>query len=201
MEASAGKRTHGLLVGSSKPGFRMSCVGSGGLWLGVEDIDDDDDDVDDNRSSVVVVEAVSLIVEEASVEVSIRVEEVGEGTISVVGTEALFVISLDAEDDVSEETMGEEDGDELTASGVTVGSDEINVVVLGVSAELYDVDDTSVEDEDDIGSTEEAATIDDALCWVEEGAVLREDTALQSPNPLWQVSGAQYASVLPQYEY
>jgi hypothetical protein len=173
-------------------------VGFGGLGLGVEDVDDD-------RSSVVVVEAVSLVVGEASVEVSVGVGvgvgvgEVGEETGSVADTDALVVISLDAED-VSEGTTGEEDDDELTASGVTAGSDEIDVILLDISAELYDVDDISVKDEDDDGSTEVTVT-NDALCWVEEGAVLEEDTALQSPNPFWQVSGAQYASVLPQYEY
>jgi len=207
MEASAGKRTHGLLVGSSKPGFRMSCVGSGGLGLGVEDVDNDDDDVDDDRSSVVVVvEAVSLVVDEASVEVSVRVGEVGEEVTSVADTDALVVISLvvislDAEEDVSEETTGEEKDAELVASGVTAGSDEVDVILLDISAELYDVDDISVEDEDDVGSTEEVTMTNDALFWVEEGAVFEEDTALQSPNSFWQVSGAQYASVLPQYEY
>ena len=169
-------------------------MGFGGLGLGVEDVDDD-------RSSVVVVEGVSLVVGEASVEVSVGVGvgEVGEETGSVADTDALVVISLDAED-VSEGTTGEEDDDELTASGVTAGSDEIDVILLDISAELYDVDDISVKDEDDDGSTEVTVT-NDALCWVEEGAVLEEDTALQSPNPFWQVSGAQYASVLPQYEY
>ena len=115
MEASPGKRTHGLLVGSSKPGFIISCVGSGGLGLEVEDVDND-------RSSVVVVEAISLVVEEASVEVSVMVGEVEEETSSVEDTDALAVISLDPEEDVSEGTTVEEDG-ELTASGVTVGSD------------------------------------------------------------------------------
>jgi hypothetical protein len=207
MEASAGKRTHRLLVGSSKPGFRMSCVGSGGLGLGVEDVDNDDDDVDGDRSSVVVVvEAVSLVVDEASVEVSVTVGEVGEEVTSVADTDALVVISLvvvslDAEEDVSEETTGEEKDAELVASGVTAGSDEVDVILLDISAELYDVDDISVEDEDDVGSTEEVTTTNDALFWVEEGAVFEEDTALQSPNSFWQVSGAQYASVLPQYEY
>lgn len=202
MEASAGKRTHGLLVGSSKPGFRMSCVGSGGLGLGVEDVDNDDDDVDDDRSSVVVVvEAVSLVVDEASVEVSVRVGEVGEEVTSVADTDALVVISLDAEEDVSEETTGEEKDAELVAPGVTAGSDEVDVILLDISAELYDVDDISVEDEDDVGGTEEVTMTNDALFWVEEGAVFEEDTALQSPNSFWQVSGAQYASVLPQYEY
>lgn len=174
-------------------------MGFGGLGLGVEDVDDD-------RSSVVVVEGVSLVVGEASVEVSVGVGvgvgvgEVGEETGSVADTDALVVISLDAED-VSEGTTGEEDDDdELTASGVTAGSDEIDVILLDISAELYDVDDISVKDEDDDGSTEVTVT-NDALCWVEEGAVLEEDTALQSPNPFWQVLGAQYASVLPQYEY
>ncbi|KAI5377803.1 hypothetical protein J4E82_003547 [Alternaria postmessia] len=100
------------------------------------------------------------------------------------GQDALVVISLDAED-VSEGTTGEEDDDELTASGVTAGSDEIDVILLDISAELYDVDDISVKDEDDDGSTEVTVT-NDALCWVEEGAVLEEDTALQSPNPFWQ---------------
>ena len=163
------------------------------------------EDVDDDRSSVVVVEGVSLVVGEASVEVSVGVGvgvgvgEVGEETGSVADTDALVVISLDAED-VSEGTTGEEDDDELTASGVTAGSDEIDVILLDISAELYDVDDISVKDEDDDGSTEVTVT-NDALCWVEEGAVLEEDTALQSPNPFWQVLGAQYASVLPQYEY
>jgi len=159
-------------------------VGFGGLGLGVEDVDDD-------RSSVVVVEAVSLIVGEASVEVSVGVGvgEVGEETGSVADTDALVVISLDAED-VSEETTVEED-DELTASGVTVGSDETGVILLDISAELYDVDDISVEDEDDAGSTEEVTTTNDALYWVEEGATIEENTALQSPNPFWQVSGAQ----------
>ncbi|CAN9273613.1 hypothetical protein AA0112_g10267 [Alternaria arborescens] len=161
----------------------MSCVGSGGLGLGVEDVDED-------RSSVVVVEAISLVVEEASVEVSVMVGEFGEETSSVEDTDALAVISLDAEEDVSEETTVEED-DELTASGVTVGSDEIGVILLDVSAELYDVDDISVEDEDDVGSTEEVTMTNDALCWVGEGAALEEDTALQSPNSFWQVSGAQ----------
>ncbi|RYO32642.1 hypothetical protein AA0111_g4633 [Alternaria arborescens] len=197
MEASPGKRIHGLLVGSSKPGFTMSCVGSGGLGLGLRV-----EEVDDDRSSVVV-EAVSLIVGEASVEVSVEVGvgvgEFGEETGSVADTDALVVISLDAED-VSEGTTGEEEDDELTASGVTAGSDEIDVILLDISAELYDVDDISVKDEDDDGSTEVTVT-NDALFWIEEGAVLEEDTALQSPNPFWQVSGAQYASVLPQYEY
>ncbi|CAN9248525.1 unnamed protein product [Alternaria alternata] len=160
----------------------MSCVGSGGLGLGVEDVDED-------RSSVVVVEAISLVVEEASVEVSVMVGEFGEETSSVEDTDALAVISLDAEEDVSEETTVEED-DELTASGVTVGSDEIGVILLDVSAELYDVDDISVEDEDDVGSTEEVTMTNDALCWVGEGAALEEDTALQSPNSFWQVSEA-----------
>jgi hypothetical protein len=181
----------------------MSCVGSGGLGLGVEDVDNDDDDVDDDRSSVVVVvvEAVSLVVDEASVEVSVRVGEVGEEVTSVADTDALVVISLDAEEDVSEETTGEEKDAELVASGVTAGSDEVDVILLDISAELYDVDDISVEDEDDVGSTEEVTMTNDALFWVEEGAVFEEDTALQSPNSFWQVSGAQYASVLPQYEY
>ena len=78
------------------------------------------EDVDDDRSSVVVVEGVSLVVGEASVEVSVGVGvgEVGEETGSVADTDALVVISLDAED-VSEGTTGEEDDDELTASGVT----------------------------------------------------------------------------------
>ncbi|CAN9248148.1 unnamed protein product [Alternaria alternata] len=147
-------------------------------------------DVDEDRSSVVVVEAISLVVEEASVEVSVMVGEFGEETSSVEDTDALAVISLDAEEDVSEETTVEED-DELTASGVTVGSDEIGVILLDVSAELYDVDDISVEDEDDVGSTEEVTMTNDALCWVGEGAALEEDTALQSPNSFWQVSGAQ----------
>lgn len=161
-------------------------MGSGGLGLGVEDVDDD-------RSSVVVVEAVSLVVGEASVEVSVGVGvgvgEVGEETGSVADTDALVVISLDAKD-VSEETTVEED-DELTASSVTVGSDETGVILLDISAELYDVDDISVEDEDDAGSTEEVTTTNDALYSVEEGAAIEEDTALQSPNPFWQVSGAQ----------
>lgn len=160
------------------------------------------EDVDDDRSSVVVVEAVSLVVGEALVEVSVGVGvgEVGEETGSVADTDALVVISLDAED-VSEGTIGEEEEeDELTASGVTAGSDEIDVILLDISVELHDVDDISVKDEDDDGSTEVTVT-NDALCWVEEGAVLEEDTTLQSPNPFWQVSGAQYASVLPQYEY
>ncbi|CAN9257843.1 unnamed protein product [Alternaria alternata] len=183
MEASPGKRTHGLLVGSSKPGFIISCVGSGGLGLEVEDVDND-------RSSVVVVEAISLVVEEASVEVSVMVGEVEEETSSVEDTDALAVISLDPEEDVSEGTTVEEDG-ELTASGVTVGSDEIGVILLDISAERYDVDDISVEDEDDVGSTEEVTMTNDALCCVEEGSALEEDTALQSPNPFWQVSGAQ----------
>jgi hypothetical protein len=65
------------------------------------------------------------------------------------------------------------------------------VILLDISAELYDVDDTPVEDEDDAGSTEEVTTTNDALYWVEEGAAIEEDTALQSPNPFWQVSGAQ----------
>ena len=151
------------------------------------------EDVDDDRSSVVVVEAVSLVVGEASVEVSVGVGvgvgEVGEETGSVADTDALVVISLDAKD-VSEETTVEED-DELTASGVTVGSDETGVILLDISAELYDVDDISVEDEDDAGSTEEVTTTNDALYSVEEGAAIEEDTALQSPNPFWQVSGAQ----------
>ena len=47
-------------------------MGFGGLELGVEDVDDD-------RSSVVVVEGVSLVVGEASVEVSVGVG-VGEST-------------------------------------------------------------------------------------------------------------------------
>ncbi|KAB2109186.1 hypothetical protein AG0111_0g3561 [Alternaria gaisen] len=178
---------------SSNPGFTTSCVGSGGLGVGVEDVDNDDDDVDDDSSSVVdvVVEAVSLLVDKASVEVSVRVGEVAEETGSVVDTDALVVISLDAED-VSEETTGEEEDDELTASGVTVGSDETDMILLDISAELYDVDDISVvDDEDDVGSTEEVTMTNDALCWVEEGAALEEDTALQSPNPFWQVSGAQ----------
>ncbi|RYN81393.1 hypothetical protein AA0120_g10235 [Alternaria tenuissima] len=188
----------------------MSCVGSGGLGLGVEDVDNDDDDVDDDRSSVVVVvEAVSLVVDEASVEVSVtvgEVGEVGEEVTSVADTDALVVISLvvvslDAEEDVSEETTGEEKDAELVASGVTAGSDEVDVILLDISAELYDVDDISVEDEDDVGSTEEVTMTNDALFWVEEGTVFEEDTALQSPNSFWQVSGAQYASVLPQYEY
>jgi hypothetical protein len=189
-----GNRTQGSVVASSKPGFTTSCVGFGGLGLGVEDVDDD-------RSSVVVVEAVLLIVGEASVDVSVGVGigEVGEETGSIADTDALVVISLDAED-VSEGTPGEEEDDELTASGVTAGPDEIDVILLDISAELYDVDDMSVKDEDDDGSTEVTVT-KNALCWVEEGAVLEEDTALQSPNPFWQVSGAQYASVLPQYEY
>ncbi|CAN9418367.1 unnamed protein product [Alternaria alternata] len=173
-----------LTRGSSKPGLIMSCVGSGGLGLGVEDVDED------RSSVVVVVEAISLVVEEASVEVSVMVGEFGEETSSVEDTDALAVISLDAEEDVSEETTVEED-DELTASGVTVGSDEIGVILLDVSAELYDVDDISVEDEDDVGSTEEVTMTNDALCWVGEGAALEEDTALQSPNSFWQVSGAQ----------
>ena len=151
------------------------------------------EDVDDDRSSVVVVEAVSLVVGEASVEVSVGVGvgvgEVGEETGSVADTDALVVISLDAKD-VSEETTVEED-DELTASSVTVGSDETGVILLDISAELYDVDDISVEDEDDAGSTEEVTTTNDALYSVEEGAAIEEDTALQSPNPFWQVSGAQ----------
>ncbi|CAN9307454.1 unnamed protein product [Alternaria sp. RS040] len=109
--------------------------------------------------------------EEASVEVSVMVREVGEETSSVEDTDALAVISLDAEEDVSEETTVEEE-DELTASGLTVGSEETG-------------------DEDDVGSTGEVTMTNDALFWVEEGAELEEDTALQSPNPFWQVSGAQ----------
>jgi hypothetical protein len=130
----AGKRIHGLVVGSSKPGLIRSCVGAGGVGSGVGS------DVGDGVGE-------------------------GEADESDVGdAEALLVISLDVEDeDGSKDVTADDDGDELTVSGVTTGSDELEVVALDSSAELYDVDSTSASDEDGVENTEEATTVDETL--------------------------------------